>query len=201
MRKTILISTAAMVIFVFSGAVFAAQGIGVNPFIALKHDVNELQNQVLSLQSQVDSLQLQIDTLLPAIQMPMFRAFLFVDGIPGDINDPNDPAHTGWIRVQSFNWSVSQRSGGGVTFDDFVIVHRIDKASAKLYAACSEGKNIRQVILELWRTTGDRAKYLEYRLNNVLVASVKPTGDIMDGTTKEQISFKFERIEWISTGQ
>jgi type VI secretion system secreted protein Hcp len=202
MRKMILVS-AAMVILALSEACFAAQVVFMNPFTAIKNDINELDTQVSLLQGQINGLQLQINATLPAVQMPAFNTFLFIDGIPGEINDPNDPAHTGWIRVQSFNWAVSlsQSSvGGGVSspeLGNFVIIHPVDKASVKLCEACCKGTHIPEVTLELWRTTGNKAKYMVYKLRDVFVASVKPAGNVMsDGIPMEQVSFNFEKIEW-----
>ena len=216
MRKIILISAAAAIILVLSGAGFAAQGVGmnpfmpfrndINPFMALRNDINELDTQVSLLQGQINGLQLQINTILPAVQTASFNALFFVDGIPGDINDPNDPAHQNWIGVDSYSWSISgsQSSGAGgastPAFTDLMIVHRLDKSSVKLYEACSKGTLIREVILELRRSTGEKAKYMEYKLSNAFVTSVKPTvNGSGDEVPTEQVSFRYEKIEYIYT--
>jgi len=153
-------------------------------------------------------MQLQINTILPAIQTASFNGLLFVDGIQGDHNDPNDPAHQNWIGVNSYSWSISgsQSSGAGgastPAFTDLMIVHRLDKSSVKLYEACSKGTLIREVIFELRRSNGngEKAKYMEYKLSNAFVTSVKPAvSGSGEEVPTEQVSFRYDKIEYIYT--
>ena len=140
-----------------------------------------------------------------------FDAFLQVDGIPGE---STDSAHGDWIEVLSYSSGVSQTasasasSGGGASseradFADFSIVKTLDKASPKLAAACSDGTHIATVILELCRAGGEKLKYMEYKLTNCIVSSVRPGGSAQGAETLplEEVSFNYGMIEWTYTQQ
>jgi len=140
-----------------------------------------------------------------------FDAFLKVDGIPGE---SSDSAHAEWIEVLSYSSGVSQTasasasSGGGASseradFQDFSIVKALDKASPKLAVACADGTHISEVILELCRAGGDKLKYMEYKLNDCIVSSVRPGGSSQGGETLplEEVSFNYGKIQWTYTQQ
>ena len=106
-----------------------------------------------------------------------FDAFLKIDGIPGESSDDK---HKDWIEIVSFTHSMEQpasataSNAGGATAErvnhgTFNITHLLDKASPKLYDAVCTGKHIKEVILELCRAGGDKMKYMEVRLEQVLV--------------------------------
>ena len=140
-----------------------------------------------------------------------FDAFLKVDGVPGESTDDK---HKDWIEVLSYSCGVSQpasgsaSSGGGASseradFQDFSIVKALDKASPKLALACADGTHIKEVIVELCRAGGDKVKYMEYKLSNVIVSSVRPGGSSGGAETLplEEVSFNFGKIEWTYTQQ
>jgi type VI secretion system secreted protein Hcp len=140
-----------------------------------------------------------------------FDAFLKVDGIPGE---STDDAHPDQIEVLSYSSGVSQRSsasassGGGASseradFQDFSIVKTLDKASPKLAVACADGTHIPEVVLELCRAGGNKLKYMEYKMSDCIVSSVRPGGSSQGGETLplEEVSFNYGKIEWIYTQQ
>jgi type VI secretion system secreted protein Hcp len=140
-----------------------------------------------------------------------FDAFLNVDGIPGE---STDDAHADWIEVLSYSSGVSQTasgsasSGGGASseradFQDFSIVKTLDKASPKLAVACADGTHIAKVVLELCRAGGDKVKYMEYKLSDCIVSSVRPGGSSQGGEALplEEVSFNYGKIEWTYTQQ
>src|ERR1051325_6539993 len=111
----------------------------------------------------------------------MFDAFLKIDVIPGESTDDK---HKDWIEILSYDFGMDQPSsatdssaGGGTTepvnSDDFKIVKHLDKASTKIYETCCTGKHIATVTLELCRAGGDKLKYLEVKMENVIVSSAK----------------------------
>ena len=113
-----------------------------------------------------------------------FDAFLKIATIPGESTDDK---HAGWIEISSFSHGVSQASSGSVSsgggrsaercdHQDFSIVKSLDKASPKLALACCKGEHINEVIIELCRSGGDKQKYMEYKLTDVIVSSVRPGG-------------------------
>lgn len=134
-----------------------------------------------------------------------FDAFLKIEGIPGESQDDK---HKEWIEVLSFSLGVHQpsaghRSTGGaaagqrVDVQDVSIVKHLDKASPKLFLHCCNGKHIPSIILELCRATGDKTKYMEYKLSDVIVSSYRPGGSAQGGEPlpMEEFSFNFAKIE------
>ena len=138
-----------------------------------------------------------------------FDAYLKIDGVPGESSDDK---HKDWIEVLSFSTGVDQPSSGGASsgggrsaeranFQDFSVVKTLDKASPKLALACADGTHIKEVKLELCRASGDKQKYMEYLLADVIVSSARPGGSSQGGEALplEEVSFNFGKIEWIYT--
>jgi type VI secretion system secreted protein Hcp len=134
-----------------------------------------------------------------------FDAFLKLSTIPGESTDDK---HKDWIEILSYSWGVSQPAGGErstggaaaaerASHSDFSIVKILDKASPKLFLACCKGEHIAEVKLELCRATGDKQKYMEYKMSDVLVSSVRPGGAAKGGETLplEEVSFNYGKME------
>ena len=79
--------------------------------------------------------------------------------------------------------------------------HLLDKASPKLYDAVCTGKHIKEVILELCRSGGDKMKYMEIKLEQVLISRVAPYGAAGDGFPTETLSLSYGKIKWAYTQQ
>ncbi len=140
-----------------------------------------------------------------------FDAFIKIDGVPGESTDDK---HKDWIEVLSYSWGISQpksasaSTAGGASaeradFQDFSIVKALDKASPKLALACAQGKHIKEVIFELCRAGGDKVKYMEYKLSNCIITSVRRGGAAQGGETLplEEVSFDYGKIVWTYTQQ
>ena len=136
-------------------------------------------------------------------------AFLEIDGIKGESTDKD---HKDQIEVLSYNWGVSQMasgtassSGGGTTaradFQDLSIVKELDSASPLLNKACWTGNHVAKVTLRLNRAAGDkRVKYMEYKLENVIVSSVSIGGG-GGGIPTESVTFNYGKITTTYTKQ
>nr|WP_319490546.1 type VI secretion system tube protein Hcp [uncultured Desulfobacter sp.] len=136
-------------------------------------------------------------------------AFLKIDGIKGESTDDK---HKDEIEILSYNWGVSQMasgtassSGGGTTsradFQDLSIVKEMDSASPLLNKACWSGTHIKEVTLKLNRAAGDdRVKYMEYKLENVIVSSVSIGGG-GGGVPTESVTFNYGKITTTYTKQ
>ena len=135
--------------------------------------------------------------------------FLKLSTIPGESQDDK---HKDWIEVLSFSFGASQssageRSTGGaassqrVSMQDFSIVKQLDKASPKLFLACCKGEHIPEVKLELCRATGDKSKYMEYKMTDVLISSFRKGAASQggEGLPMEEVAFNFGKIEWTYT--
>jgi type VI secretion system secreted protein Hcp len=138
-----------------------------------------------------------------------FDAFLKLDGVPGESTDSK---HKDWIEILSYSHGVSQmgsgsQSSGGArsaercNVQDFSIVKTLDKASPKLNLFCCNGTHIKEVVITLNRATGDKQKYMEYKLSDVIISSVRPGGSSKGGEALplEEVSFNFGKIEWVYT--
>ncbi len=134
-----------------------------------------------------------------------FDAFLKISTVPGESTDDK---HKDWIEILSFHWGIIQpssgsRSSGGAAsaeranHSDLSIVKTLDKASPKLFLACCKGEHIPSVKLELCRATGDKQKYMEYLLTDVIVSGVRPGGAAQGGESLplEEVSFNYGKIE------
>jgi len=136
--------------------------------------------------------------------------YLQIDGIRGESTDDK---HKDWIECKSVSWSVSQprsataSTGGGHTAErcehqDVTLFKLADLASPVLLQNCSSGKTIPKAKFEFMRADaqGDRVKYFEIELENVLIGAVSPSveeGDILT----EQVALKFSKVKWRYTQQ
>jgi len=136
--------------------------------------------------------------------------YLHIDGIKGESTDDR---HKDWIECKSVSWAVEQprsatsSTGGGHTAErcehrDVVITKLADLASPILLQTCSAGRTIPKAKLEFMRADaqGERVKYFEIELDNVLIGAVSPSvseGDILT----EEVGFKFSKVRWKYTQQ
>ena len=136
--------------------------------------------------------------------------YLQIDGIKGE---SSDGGHKDWIECQSVAWAVTQpksataSTGGGHTAErcehsELNISKLADLATPLLLQNCSAGKTIPKAKLEFMRADGqgERIKYFEIELENVLIAAVSPyvgEGDIL----AEHVGIKYAKVKWKYTQQ
>ncbi len=136
--------------------------------------------------------------------------YLYIDGIKGESADDR---HKDWIECKSVNWGVEQpksataSTGGGHTAErcehQDIVLHKLaDLASPILLQTCAAGRTIPKAKFEFMRADamGERVKYYEIEIENVLIGAVSPSvdeGDIM----METVALKFSKIKWRYTQQ
>ena len=128
-----------------------------------------------------------------------FVAYLKLDGVKGE---SHDAIHTGWIEVLAYSFGVSpgltgSGSGGAasnVSFSDLRIIKVLDTSTPILFHDNASAKLIRSGTLELVRPDGQ--VFMDYKLSNVIVTGVQDLGSDSDGTTDEQVTLRFSKIEW-----
>jgi len=136
--------------------------------------------------------------------------YLQIDGIKGE---SADNAHKDWIECKGVQWEVLQpksataSTGGGHTAErtehkDIVVSKLADLATPILLQTCSSGKTIPKAKFEFLRADGqgERIKYFEIELENVLIGSVSPSvepGNIL----AENVSLKYSKVKWKYTQQ
>ncbi len=140
-----------------------------------------------------------------------FDAFGKVDGIPGE---STDAGHKDWIEVLNYSHELTQpasasaSTAGGATSErcqhgDFVFTHYLDKASPKLAEACCKGTHIKEITFELCRAGGDKVKYMEIKLGECVISSIRPVADPKGahGFPVETVAINYGTIGWTYTQQ
>jgi type VI secretion system secreted protein Hcp len=136
--------------------------------------------------------------------------YLQIDGIKGESADDK---HKDWIECKSVAWGVEQpksataSTGGGHTaerceHEDIALTKLADLSSPLLLQNCSSGKTIPKAKFEFMRADaqGERIKYFEIELENVLIGSVEPK--VEEGLfLHEKVGLKFSKIKWKYTQQ
>ena len=125
-----------------------------------------------------------------------YMTYLRMDGLAGDCTEE---AHRGWLVVDSFSQSLSnQGQAHGVNLGDLSIAKFVDRSTPLIARATAEGRVFDDVRLELCRTDGSRARFMEIRLSQVRVnmhsLSGGPQADVR--TPYESINLSYEKIEW-----
>ena len=134
-----------------------------------------------------------------------FEAYLSIKGISGESTDDK---HKDWIEITAYSLglgqpsSITHSSAGGsaagkVSFHDMTCTHLIDMASPKLYEMCAGGKHISDATFELCRAGGTKFKYMEIKLENVLVTQLTFGAEPKDGVDfpTETFSLNFGKMK------
>jgi type VI secretion system secreted protein Hcp len=131
--------------------------------------------------------------------------YLQIDGIKGE---SLDDTHKGWIECSEVHWGIHQprsataSTSGGHTaeraeLEEVTFAKIADLSSPILMQTCAMGRTIPKAKLEFLRADGqgERIKYFEMELENVLIGGVSPS--IHAGTLlSEHVSLKFSKIRW-----
>jgi len=136
--------------------------------------------------------------------------YLQLDGIKGESADSQ---HPGWIECTMADWMIVQpksatsSTGGGHTAErcehSSLALRKIsDLATPILLQHCAMGKTIPSGRIEFFRAdgSGERIKYFEVEMTNVLVSEVAP--EINEGEIlSEHLSLKYSKVKWRYTQQ
>lgn len=136
--------------------------------------------------------------------MPV-HMFLKIDGIEGE---SQKEGHAKEMELLSWNWaghntgSFAHGSGGGTGqygSSDVSFTKYIDKASPKLFQACSKGTHIANALLSVGKSGGDTKPYtfLTLKFEHCLISSHQTGGN--SGSTDmytESLTFNFTKITY-----
>ncbi|MES2297447.1 MAG: type VI secretion system tube protein Hcp [Pseudomonadota bacterium] len=131
--------------------------------------------------------------------------YLQIDGIKGESNDSQ---HKDWIECERVQWGLRQprsataSTAGGHTAErvamaDLKFCKLSDLSSPVLMQTCAMGKTIPKAKFEFLRADGqgERVKYFEIDLENVLIGMIYP--GIKPGMLlTENVALKFSKIKW-----
>jgi len=134
-----------------------------------------------------------------------FNGFLQIDGIKGESTDKD---HKDWIEILSYSHSIAPAgpavgaAPGQVANHDIVITKHVDSSSPKLYEAASSGKHIPTVSIDLMRASGGTpVKYLNIKMDNVIISKMSASVSVGADTPNENITFNYGSIKWTYTQQ
>lgn len=135
-----------------------------------------------------------------------FDAFLKIPSISGESRDEN---HRGWIEVSSFSWGMTaaqthpraDAKPGRVDVNDLRIKKCADCATPILMLNLATHNTLNDVRLVMCRATKDKQQYMEYKLSDVVIKSITPTGDPSgsESLPEEEVCFGFSKIKVIYT--
>ncbi len=124
--------------------------------------------------------------------------FLLVPNVPGEANDP---AHPGWIPVESAAWNHGEAPPGSpvkIQFGRVTITKRNDSTSPLLALLAASGQPIKDVKLDVLTAGSNRLPLLRMKLTNVRVASYATSVLDSAGFGTDSIAFSFETVTWIN---
>ena len=137
--------------------------------------------------------------------------YLQIEGIKGESQDDK---HKDWIEVTGIHWGVHQpmsataSTGGGHTAEraelsDISFSKLSDMSTPLLLQNCASGKTLPKAKLEFFRAdgNGDRIKYFDIELENVLIGMVTPHLGGVDSFLSEHVNLKFSKVKWKYTQQ
>lgn len=134
--------------------------------------------------------------------MAQVDTFLKIPGVDGESGDDK---HKGEIDVESFSWGATNSGTGGhgagsgagkVAVQDFHFVKKLDKASPRLFIACSTGEHFKTAMLTVRKAGGTQQEYFKITMSDVLVSSYQIGGSTHgDIVPTDQISLNFAKLE------
>jgi type VI secretion system secreted protein Hcp len=132
---------------------------------------------------------------------------------PNIKGESQDKDHSGWIECTSWFHSIIQpkspkasTSGGHTsartTHQAMVFSKEFDISTPLLMQYCSGGQTFGEVTVDFMRADGEgnRVKYLQTKMKNVMIYSVAPRVTKL-GTMAETFSLKYAAIQWTYTQQ
>jgi type VI secretion system secreted protein Hcp len=112
-----------------------------------------------------------------------------------------DVTHKDEIEVLSYSWGVQQTLGpvdegsGKANFQDFTIVHRIDKSTPALMLACATGSHFKDGIITQRKAGKEPQEYLIIKMNDIIITGITQGGDTT-APGSETVSMSFAKVDF-----
>lgn len=126
-----------------------------------------------------------------------------IDGIMGGSTSPH---HKGWSEIHSWNWGMSsnrktveQTDDNKTSLNELSIIKPIGVDSPGIRLLFAKGDNIANVELSVTPIMGKREaprKYLEIKLEGVMIKAIVSGGGIDDDFFKEHITLLFDKVKF-----
>ncbi len=122
----------------------------------------------------------------------------------GDIKgESSDSRHAGEIDVLTWNWGATQSlaagartlAAGKANINALVLTKVIDTSSPRLFESVVQGKHIPEAVFVVRKAGAKPLEFLKIKLHDVLVVSVKPSGNNND-RPMEEVSLQFSSAEY-----
>jgi len=137
-----------------------------------------------------------------------YSVFLTIDGNDGE---STSVGHEDKISLIDYSYEIARASKanpsgtgglaeGSATHAPLVCYKYLDKSSAGIVQRCFDGENIKEVTLEVTRSTGDMATYLSIKLTNAIIASYRVLTDAEAFALTSELERPVERLEVAYTG-
>ncbi|MEE4884533.1 type VI secretion system tube protein Hcp [Pseudomonas alliivorans] len=136
-----------------------------------------------------------------------FDAYIKIEGVPGEALDDRYKdciEITGYVFGMNQSTSATASSSGGASsgrtsLSDFTFTKTLDKSSCKLIETLCAGKHLKEVVLTLHRAGGEKIKYFEVLLEELIISNYTQSAD--DGVPTETISLNYGKIKTTYTLQ
>lgn len=136
-----------------------------------------------------------------------FDAYVHIAEITGEALDKQ---YANWIEIIGYKFGANQStsatassaggaSSGRTTLTNFTFTKYLDSASCKLLEASCAGQHLKEVKLVLCRAGGDKLKYYEVVLEEVIIADYAQSASA--GVPVEVVQLNYGRIKTIYTRQ
>ena len=126
-----------------------------------------------------------------------------IDGITGDSRSFK---HKGWFEVLSWNWGmISNRKAAQfaesdkMTLNELSVIKNIGSDSAGIRSLFVRGDIIPGIDFNIMPAVGKReaqTKYIDIRIEDVIIKSIVTGGSNEDKLFKEHITFIFDRVKF-----
>jgi type VI secretion system secreted protein Hcp len=123
---------------------------------------------------------------------PVADVFVQIDGVAGESTDER---HRDWIQARSYRHTM------GPSTPAIHIEKLLDRASPKLYEACSSGRRFPRVLFEICRRAPwDSVLLLRVELEDAVISSItQSTAPGESGVPMEEITFRYGAVRWVYT--
>lgn len=117
--------------------------------------------------------------------------YMKIEGIKGDVTAAG---YEGSFEVLATSWGLVN-AGGGTNFQDVNVVISELQGVTRIMAACATGRLLPAVQVMFVTEGAPARKYMEYKLENVLVSSYQ-TGGSTGALPTESFSLNFTKITY-----
>lgn len=122
------------------------------------------------------------------------------------VGESSDEKHEDWIEISQYRFGVRQptshtaSTSGGATSGrsslmELSLTKRLDASSPKLFEASCSGLHFKDAVIALNRAGGEKLRYLEIHLEEVIISEFIHANADEEGEPLEEIRLNYGRIK------